>query len=48
MMKKMDSKKSSSKSAGAKEKNGGSSYTVPNEAYCSAEFPDGCIFSDEA
>lgn len=48
MMKKMDFKKVSSKNAGAKEKKGDSFYTIPNEAYCSAEFPDGCIFSDEA
>lgn len=47
MMSKMDSKKISSKNAGVKEKNS-DNYIIPNEAYCSAEFPDGCIFSDEA
>lgn len=46
MMKKMNSKKISSKNTKAKEKN--DDYTIPNEASCSAEFPDGCIFSDEA
>ena len=44
----MDSKKNSSKSVGTKEKNSDNYYTISNEAYCSAEFPDGCIFSDEA
>jgi hypothetical protein len=47
-MKKMNSKKISSKKAKAEEKNSDNYYTIPNEAYCSAEFPSGCIFSDEA
>lgn len=48
IMKKMNSKKISSKSTGTKEKNGDNHYTIPNEVCCSAEFPDGCISSDDA
>jgi hypothetical protein len=46
MMKKTNSKKISSKSTGVKEKDN-NYYIIPNEACCSAEFSDGCIFSDE-
>lgn len=44
---KTDSKKISSKKAEAEEKNGDNYYTILNEAFCSAEFPSGGIFSDE-
>ena len=46
-MKKLDSKKTNGKIAAEKEQAGNEIYNIPDEASCSAEFPDGCIFSDE-
>ncbi len=48
-MKKVELKntKTRTKVAAEKEPKKDNFYTIPNEACCSAEFPDGCIFSDE-